>query len=76
MARLVEELRGSLVHSDIGLEGRNPTDEERELLALARGVTVVHTTTTFEDEHGDPVYVQEEIADASRHLWRFSVTLR
>jgi len=75
-ARVVEELRGPLATSWVDLEGRNPTDEERDLLGLARGITVVHTTTTFEDVHGRPVYVQEEVADASRHTWRFRVELR
>ncbi|MBS2535370.1 GntR family transcriptional regulator [Catenulispora sp. NF23] len=74
-ARLVEELRGPLATSWIDLEGRNASDKERELLKLARGVTVVHTTTTFEDRYGNPVYVQEEISDASRHSWRFRVEL-
>lgn len=74
-ARLVEELRGPLATSWVDLEGRNPSNAEKELLSLARGVTVVHTTTTFEDRHGNPVYVQEEIADASRHRWRFRVEL-
>ena len=72
---LVEELRGRLAFSEVDLEGRNPTDEERDLLRLALGVTVVHTTTTFRNEADEPVYVQEEVADASRHHWRFRVTL-
>lgn len=75
VAAMIEELRGRLAFSDVGLEGRVPTDEERDLLSLARGVTVVHTTTTFRDETEDPVFVQEEIADASRHRWQFRVTL-
>lgn len=75
VARLVEELRGPLASSYIDLEGRNATDEERDLLSLARGVTVVHTTTTFLNEQEEPVFVQEEIADASRHRWRFRVEL-
>lgn len=75
VARLVEELRGPLASSYVDLEGRNATDDERDLLSLARGVTVVHTTTTFFDEREEPVFVQEEIADASRHRWRFRVEL-
>jgi len=75
VARLVEELRGPLAFSYVDLEGRNATDDERDLLSLARGVTVVHTTTTFLDEQEEPVFVQEEIADASRHRWRFRVEL-
>lgn len=75
VAALVEQLQGPLVFSDVDLEGRNPTDEERNLLSVARGVPVVHTTTTFRDAHDLPVFVQEEIADASRHRWRFRVEL-
>jgi GntR family transcriptional regulator len=75
VAAMVESLRGRLAFSDVDLEGRNATDDEQDLLSLARGVTVVHTTTTFRDEEDAPVFVQEEIADASRHRWRFRVTL-
>lgn len=75
VAALVEQLQAPLVFSDVDLEGRGPSNEERDLLDLARGVTVVHTITTFRDRHDLPVYVQEEIADASRHRWRFRVTL-
>jgi GntR family transcriptional regulator len=75
-ARVVEELRGPLATSYVDLEGRNATEEERTLLNLARGVQVVHTVTTFLDPQEQPVFVQEEIADASRHKWRFRVELR
>lgn len=75
VAKLVEELRGRLAASDVDLEGRNATDEERDLLNLSRGVSVVHTVTTFMNEDEKPVFVQEEIADSSRHRWRFRVTL-
>jgi hypothetical protein len=36
-------------------------------------VSVVHTVTTFMNDADKPVLVQEEIADASRHRWRFRV---
>lgn len=75
VAALIEELRGRLAFSDVGLEGRIPTGEERDLLNLARGVTVVHTTTTFRDEVEEPVFVLEEIADATRRRWQFRVAL-
>lgn len=75
VAAVVEQMQGRLAFSDVDLEGRNATDDERDLLNLARGVTVVHTTTTFRNGRDLPVYVQEEIADASRHSWRFRVTL-
>lgn len=75
VAKLVEELRGRLAASDVDLEPRNPSDDERDLLSLARGVSVVYTVTTFLNETEEPVFVQEEIADSSRHRWRFRVTL-
>lgn len=75
VAALIEQQRGRLAYSVVKLEGRNPTDDERELLSLARGVTVVQTTTTFLDASQTPVYVQEETADASRHSWQFRVEL-
>jgi hypothetical protein len=31
--------------------------------------------TTFLDEAEQPVFVQEEVADASRHRWRFRIPL-
>lgn len=75
VTRLVEKLRRCLAYSDIDLEPRKPSDEETELLGLGRGIGVVQTVTTFMDEAEGPVFVQEEIADASRHRWRFRVTL-
>ena len=75
VAQLVEGLHGRFATSDIDLEGRNPTVDEVALLHLARGITVIHTVTTFSTAAGEPVYVQEEIADASRHKWRFRVEL-
>lgn len=64
-----------LAFSDVDLEPRNPGEDEQRLLGLARGVSVVHTVTTFLDPDEQPVYVQEEIADASRHRWRFRIAL-
>lgn len=64
-----------LAFTDVDLESRNPTEEERQLLNLARGVTVVHTLTTFLDQTETPVFVQEEVADATRHRWRFRIAL-
>lgn len=76
VAGFIEDLLGvRLAFSDIGLEGRLPNDPEQRLLDLARGVSVIHTTTTFLDDGFRPVFVQEEISDASRHRWRFLVPL-
>jgi GntR family transcriptional regulator len=79
VAAYVEELTGRrIATSDIELEGRNPTPlekSEKDGLDLARGVSVVRVLTTFLDAEGKPVYVQEEVADASKHRWHFRVVL-
>lgn len=65
-----------LAFTDVDLEARNtPTSEEQQLLDLARGVSVVNTITTFLDAGEQPVFAQEETADASRHRWRFRIAL-
>jgi len=43
--------------------------------ALLDGGLAPCDVTTFMDESEMPVFVQEEIADSSRHRWRFRVTL-
>lgn len=79
VAAYVEDLTGRrLTASDIELEGRNPTQHEKSKkdgLDLARGVSVVRVLTTFLDAENRPVYVQEEVADASKHRWHFRVVL-
>ena len=74
-ARFAEELHGRFVATVVDLEGRNPTEEEVVLLSLARGISVIHMVTTCVTADERQVYVQEEIADASRHRWRFRVAL-
>lgn len=64
-----------LADSDAELESRNPSPSERELLKLARGVTVMDVTRIFYDDEGAPVFVQHEIANGSRHRYRFRVSL-
>lgn len=75
-AGLIEDVLGRrLADSEVEVEGRNPTAVERELLNLPSGVTVLYVVRTFFDDQGDPVFVQEEIADASRNRYRFRVSL-
>jgi GntR family transcriptional regulator len=64
-----------LADSVVELEGRGPTLPERKLLGLARGVTVMDVTRTFLGPDGEPVYVQEEVADASKVRYRFRAPL-
>lgn len=78
-AALIEDptgpIRRHLADSEVELEGRNPTRTEKDLLSLATGVTVMHVTRVFYDNQEVPVFAQEEVADASRHRYRFRVPL-
>lgn len=64
-----------LTTSRVEVGGRMPTPEEKELLDLGHGVPVLEVVRTFIDADGNPVYVQEEVADASRHRYQFRVDL-
>lgn len=75
VAGLIEQMHGRLADSAIDLEGRLSTAIERELLMLPPGTQMIHTTTVFLNGADEPVYVQEESADATRHRWRFRVPL-
>lgn len=68
-------IKRRLVDSDVELESRNPSPHERELLNLARGVTVMDVTRTFYDADERPVFMQHEIADGTKHRYRFRVPL-
>jgi GntR family transcriptional regulator len=76
VAAFIEDVLGRhLADSEVELEGRNATEDEKDLLHLARGITIMDVVRTFLDDGGEPVFVQEEIADASRHRYRFRVPL-
>ena len=64
-----------LATSRVEIGGRMPSSEERELLGLDRSVPVLEVLRTFLDADGEPVYVQQEVADAPRHRYEFRVDL-
>lgn len=74
-AYIEDHLGRRLADSEVELEGRNPSRAERDLLNLPTGVTVIDVFRTFFDDQGDPVFVQTELADASRNRYRFRVSL-
>jgi GntR family transcriptional regulator len=58
------------------LECRMPTEDELEALALELGVPVVRVLRTVYDSAGAAVEVQETIAAADKHQFRYEVTMR
>jgi GntR family transcriptional regulator len=58
------------------LEARMPTRAEVEQLELAPGVPVVRVLRTVYDADGAPVEVQETIAAADKHQFRYEVKMR
>lgn len=64
-----------LATSSVVVGGRTPTDEEKRLLQLGRGAIVLEVVRTFIDRDDRPVYVQQEVADASHHRYQFRVDL-
>ena len=75
--RLIEdELGRELQRSVDDLECRMPTPSEVEALALAPGVPVVRILRTVYDSDGAAVEVQETIAAADKHQFRYEVAMR
>ena len=58
------------------LECRMPTPSEVDELELASGVPVVRVLRTVFDSDGEPVEVQETIAAADKHQFRYEVAMR
>jgi GntR family transcriptional regulator len=58
------------------LECRMPTRAEGEELELSLGVPVVRVLRTVYDSDGAPVEVQETIAAADKHQFRYEVAMR
>lgn len=57
------------------LAARMPTPREAELLRLPAGVPVVRVLRTIYDSEGQPVEVQDTIAAADRHRFRYEVNM-
>jgi GntR family transcriptional regulator len=58
------------------LECRMPTRREVEELQLGPGVPVVRILRTVYDSNGDSVEVQDTVAAADKHQFRYEVTMR
>jgi GntR family transcriptional regulator len=57
------------------LVSRMPTPQEAESLRLPQGVPVTRVLRTILDAHDDPVEVQDTIAAADRHEFRYEVAM-
>lgn len=67
-------IKRRLAKSIVVVGGRaTPTRDERKL--LERGVSVLEVVRTFLDPEGVPVFVQQEVADATRNRYEFEVAL-
>jgi GntR family transcriptional regulator len=78
--RLIEDPAGPigrrLKRSVDDLVCRMPTPEEVDGLRLAPGVPVVRTLRTVYDAQGRAVEVQDTVAAADKHQFRYEVTMR
>lgn len=58
------------------LTSRMPTRPEIDQLELSPGVPVVRVLRTIYDSEGAPLEVQESVAAADRHEFRYEVEMR
>jgi GntR family transcriptional regulator len=58
------------------LTSRMPTLPETDQLQLSPGVPVVRVLRTIYDSEGAPLEVQDSIAAADRHTYRYEVDMR
>jgi len=52
-----------------------PTPDEVQVLRLAQGVPVFRVLRTVYDSEGRPVEVQDSVAAADRHTFRYEVDM-
>jgi GntR family transcriptional regulator len=69
-------IRRRLKRSVDDLEARMPTPEEVAALELAPGVPVVRTLRTVYASDGAPVEMQDTVAAADKHQFRYEVAIR
>jgi GntR family transcriptional regulator len=69
-------IRRQITRSVDDLVSRMPTPEEAEELGLSHGVPVVRVLRTIYDSEDRPVEVQDSIAAADRHEFRYEVQMR
>ena len=68
-------IRRRIARSVDDLVSRMPTPQEAESLRLPQGVPVTRVLRTILDAQDDPVEVQETIAAADRHEFRYEVAM-
>lgn len=77
--RLIEDpagpIRRTAVRSVDDLTARMPTPAEAEQLRLGRGTPVVQVLRTVLDDEGRTLEVQDTVAAADRHSFRYEVDL-
>ena len=66
---------GQIARSVDEITGRMPTPDEVRVLRLAQGVPVLRVLRTVYDSEGRPVEVQDSIAAADRHTFRYEVDM-
>ena len=57
------------------ITGRMPTPDEVRVLRLAQGVPVFRVLRTVYDSEAQPVEVQDSVAAADRHTFRYEVDM-
>lgn len=64
-----------IARSDDDIAARMPTPDEAGLLRLPAGVPVFRVLRTVYDSDGQPVEVQDTVAAADRHRFRYEVNM-
>jgi GntR family transcriptional regulator len=68
-------IRRKIVRSDDDITARMPTPDEADLLRLPAGVPVFRVLRTIYDSNGQPVELQDTVAAADRHRFRYEVDM-
>jgi GntR family transcriptional regulator len=69
-------IRRRIARSVDELASRMPTQSEVDGLRLSSGVPVVQILRTVYDSDGIPIEVQDSVAAADRHEFRYEVAMR
>jgi GntR family transcriptional regulator len=69
-------IRRRIARSEDDVMGRMPTPDEALLLRLSPGVPVFRVLRTVYDSENRPVEVQDTVAAADRHRFRYEVDMR
>ena len=69
-------IRRQIARSVDEISGRMPTPDEARELGLSPGVPVFRVLRTVYDTEGRPLEVQDSVAAADRHQFRYEVEMR